>query len=1106
MRKKWLRLMRIAPLALLFAGVASAQTTGNIIGVVTDQSTGKPVAGALIVATSPALQGEQTAVTDQNGNYQFRLLPPGEYKLAVQLDGYKPAERSDITVRLDKTIRAMIAVVPEAVQMEEQVVRTGAAPAVNIGAAESGGVISREFVASVPVGRTVESVSTVVPQVRSDLYGVGFAGAQSPENAYVLDGLNVTDPVYGTFGGNPNAQVLQPTLLTNFIQEVDVKTGGFMAEYGRATGGVLNMVTRSGSNEFHGSVFSNFTPRFAFQPAGNSTGAAGEAVAWRSLPSQGAYDLDAGFEVGGPIQKDRLWFYGGFAPIVKKLTTERYLRQNAVGTLDNSGNCTGAPNGMAVDSLCRVYDPNTGNYQQTRIDGTSQTVDTGRTTYQAVGKLTYLLDENNNFTMSGFATPSTTSTYSMNSADSRRTFDTNDNTYDVIGRYAGKYLDKRLILEAVGGWHYSSSVDQPSAYQQNTSTLNFRDDMPISGFQSYDRAAGAAASVCGTATDAATLARCAVFGYMTGGLGYLNDQKSNRLAGRLSGSYLFDAAGSHNAKVGLDVERSTYTIGKDYGGHAYYYVTPSNPSSSQIRQYRGYGTTATHAYAYDPSQVFPGSLSNESQTTSTALFAQDGWQLPQNVTINAGLRWEAQKMDNLSNPDSQGFSITNNWAPRVQAIWDFTGTGRGKVAGSWGRFFYQMPLDMGDRAFGNETSLRSFLTPNGLCTPGAGMDPTKVNPSGNAMNTACGYLSQPATTSSRDPWIARETSGGTPAAPNLQATYVDQFGAQAEYEILNDLSIGFEYSGRRQGNVIEDMSPDDGVTYYIANPYYGKPFAIPEALGGGTFDPRNAIATDPATGRTLNVQFPKPERSYDGFTLFARKNFSQNWQASASYTLSYLRGNLAGPYRPEDGQLDPGITSEYDLPMLMANRSGFLPGDQRHVIKLFGSYLFNFGPRFNVTAGAGYTGSSGTPVNVLGAHPDYGPSQAFIVPRGQAGRSPYLGQFDVRGAMTYVIKPPYQVAFSLDVFNVFNSQTISLVDEDYTFDSVQPVTGIKCDANAVGSGNPVQKLQAACPQVKYMKTVDGRPVTVNQNWGRAAPGITSYQVPLSLRFGVALSF
>ena len=1103
MRKKWLRLMRIAPLALLFAGVASAQTTGNIIGVVTDFSTGKPVAGAVIIATSPALQGEQTAVTDQNGNYQFRLLPPGEYKLAVQLDGYKPAERSDITLRLDKTIRANLSVVPEAVQMEEQVVRTGAAPAVNIGAAESGAVVSREFVASIPVGRTVEQASAVVPQAGADTYGVGFAGAQSPENAYILDGMNVTDPVYGTFGGNTyfaGAGLAQPSLLTNFMQEIDVKTGGFMPEYGRATGGILNMVTRSGSNEFHGSVFSTFTPRFLVQPTGEIAGAVGEAVAWRNKPGEGAYDLDAGFEVGGPIQKDKLWFYGGFAPVITKRTTERFLRSNVLADASNASQCVG----QDLSGLGRCIDAK-GNYVQNVIPGTSQIVDSGRTSYQFVGKLTYLLDENNNLTLSGFGTPSTANIYRMNSTDSQRTLDSTDSIYDVIGHYAGKFMDKRLIVEATGGWHRSSSVEDPTAYQRANSMLSYRGNYGITDFQTYagggvaDRSAIAAfnSGACGTNS----VAQCTVNNYSTGGWDYLNNQLSNRLAGRLSGSYLFDAVGAHNTKVGLDVERSTYRIEKTYGGSAWYYVYPD---LNRISIHRGYGTTTNHAFVNDVADISAHGLRNNSATNSTAVFAQDGWQLPAaNVTLNYGVRWEAQHMSNLDNPADNGFTISNNWAPRVQGIWDFTGSGRGKVAGSWGRFFYMMPLDMGDRAFGNETSLAYRLnTANcGLPTAGAGaatLNPASINPS------SCGYARRAAgVAGSSDPWIALEQAGGTPVSPDLQATYVDQFGAQAEYELLSDFTVGFEYSGRRQGNVIEDMSNDDGTHYFIANPGYGKPFPIP---GGGTFDPRNVTAFDTVTGRNINVVMPKPERSYDGFTVFTRKSFSQGWQASASYTLSYLRGNLAGPYRQEDGQIDPGITSEYDLATLMNNRNGFLPGDQRHVVKVFGSYTWNFGPRFNVTTGAGYTATSGNPVNVLGAHPLYGPGQAFIIPRGQAGRSPFLNEVDLKGMLNYVIKAPYQIGFSVDVFNLFNSQQVRLIDEDYTFDDVQPISGLKCDANAVGGGSPVQKLQSACPQLKYLKTTDGRPVTVNSNWGRAATGTSSFQVPLYVRFGVALSF
>ena len=307
-----------------------------------------------------------------------------------------------------------------------------------------------------------------------------------------------------------------------------------------------------------------------------------------------------------------------------------------------------------------------------------------------------------------------------------------------------------------------------------------------------------------------------------------------------------------------------------------------------------------------------------------------------------------------------------------------------------------------------------------------------------ANAAGCNVLSRTGGGSPVEPWyVAAIGTTASPVHPDLQGVFIDQFGGQAEYELFSDLSVGLEYNGRRQGQTIEDMSSDDGVNYYIGNPGYGPDFTA----NGVTYSPTNVVTFDPATGRDVNVKFPKPERSYDGFTVFARKNFSKSWLASASYTYSKLRGNLAGPFRSEDGQLDPGITSEYDLASLMSNRNGLLPGDQTHSVKLYGAYIFAFGPRFNVTTGVAYTGASGNPVSALGAHPDYGTGQAFLLPRGMAGRSPWVNQVDLSGALEYVIKPPYAVKVSLGVFNIFNSQEIRITDEDYTFDTVQPMNG-----------------------------------------------------------------
>ena len=1097
MMKKLLRLLRVAPLALIFAGVASAQTTGTIVGVVTDASTGKPVAGAVVIATSPNMQGEQTAVTDGNGNYRLTLLPAGEYKLAVQLEGYKPSDRSDIRLSIDKTLRANLAVVPEAVTMDEQLVRTGAAPVINVGSAESGSVISSEFVASIPIGRTFDQIARVAPTASADAYGTGFAGAQSPENSYILDGLNVGDPVVGTNNTN---------ILSNFVQEIDVKTGNFSAEYGRATGGILNVVTKSGSNEFHGSVFANFTPSFLVQPDGKVAGRDSEAIASISKPSEGNYDLDLGFEVGGPIVKDRLWFFAGFAPVITERYTQRFLR-----TTDVSLNSTSTAVIVNRDS--------NGNALWSKIAGTEELTNTGTTTYQAAGKLTFLLDENNQLSASLYATPGNgTGINTTNGEALRRTFEQDFGATNVLGRYAGKFLDKKLIVEATGGFHRSIEKDLPTSFQRNTPVIDWLRQYDLKAFNVanadgtvYEPMSAEAIAACSNANTLLDDNLCRVNRYTTGGYGFGNDYTADRIQGKIAASYLLELAGSHNWKAGLDLERNSYNVKKYYSGGAFFRADRNLGTGSNVYNPRGYGRvlnddglpdTQGNTVEWIPTET------SDSFTNSFAYYLQDSWTIPNTgLTVNAGLRLETQSMEATNNGGIKGISISNMWAPRLQAVWDFTGTGRSKVAASWGRFYYAIPLDMGDRAFGNEEAVETGWD----CGDGSAAavnDPGAMPRDPNGANqTYCAI---------QDGWwdgvnTYGNIGGVTPVDPNLKGIYVDQFGAQVEYELLSDLSVGFDYQGRRQGTMIEDMSDNDGNSYFISNPGQNKPFEATYYPGYAssftlTKNPKEVEAFDNFTRRTVTVQMPKPVRDYDGFTLKVTKNFSQNWLAQASYTYSALSGNVAGVFDPITGQLDPGINAEYDLATLMSNKTGRLPADRPHQFKLYGAYNFKLSPKMNLTASGAFTAISGTPVGANGTHPLYGNGYAYIVQRGGAGRTAFLTNLDVGGRFEYTITPPYAVKLSVDIFNVLNSQEITNIDTNYTFDSVQPIANIKCDTSAAGAKDPAAKLKSACPDIAYLKTVDGRPVTVNPNYGKAVAATASYQAPLSLRVGLALTF
>ena len=1117
---RWLlRLLPILSLALLRAGTASAQTTGTIIGVVTDASTGKPVAGALVVATSPNLQGEQTGITDDAGRYRMTFLPPGEYEVAVQLEGFKPFERSGIRLSVDKTLRANLSMVPEAVQLEEQVVRT-ASPAVDVASAEAGAVISREFISAVPVGRGYESIAVVVPTAKLDTYGVSFAGSQSPENGHIVDGLNVTDPVYGTRAGSN----LEPpaALRSDFIQEIDVKTGSYSPEYGRATGGIVNVVLKSGSNEFHGSVFTTWEPSNLLEPAGSEIGAAGEAIAYRTKPDEGAYTVDLGFEVGGPIMKDKLWFYAGFAPVIERTTYERYHRTNVLPD-PGTGLCPAgsSPGGNVHGVPGQCVEDGTGLYLQSKVEGSSTVETTGRETYQWIGKLTYLIDGNHSVTLSTWGTPGSRTqigTETLYNAPSNRLLETNDGMSSVMAGYKGKFQDGRLVADVGAGWFNSyetpvnTTVDGVDQFE--APRVEWRVPRALIDFE--DSAA------CSDPDPAVALARCPVYAYQTGGRGRNFTNSNDRYVGKASLAYLFDAAGSHNVKGGIDLERFNYYVTQQFTGGARYAYMGGGLFSvtgghGKIVGYRigpnGVPGIDLGDWAADPgiSVTWPSVGKNRSQSDSLSYFLQDVWQIQAGrlgaFTLNYGLRLETQSMENLDS-DSNGFEINDNWAPRLSAIWDFTGAGRGKVGASWGRFYYAMPLDMGNRSFGPAVTLRYDLDGascgfvDGSTRPGD-FDTTNLYlPSQPGLPSGCQV--RPRGGANND---LRLIGGAnvTPVDPDMKGQFVDQFGAEIEYEVLPKVAVGVVYQGRRQGYVIEDMSSNDGADYYIGNPGRDNDVYLPDGTFAG--NSRYVTTVDPQTGREVDIEFPRPERSYDAVTFQVTKQFSQNWLAQAHYTWSSLRGNYPGPFRPEDGQLDPGITSEYDLASLMANRTGYLPADQTHQIKVYAAYVWNVSRRFNVSTSGAYNGISGVPVSVLGAHPSYGSGQAFIIPRGQGGRTPWANTFDLGGGLEYVIRAPYSVSFRVDVFNLLNSQKALEYDEDYTFDSVAPISGIDCRGEgAAGTPVPIQALLAECPDIAYLRTVEGRPVTVNPNWGRPGRSTTAFQAPLSVRFGLSLTF
>ena len=235
-------------LLLLVPAVSLAQTTGTVEGAVTDQSNA-PLPGVTVVLTSPNLQGTRTAVTAADGRYRFPAIPPGAYTVTAELSGFGKVERK-ATVALDATATVNLSL---SLSTSAEVTVTGDAPLVDSTSTTQGSNYSAKVIDKLPVGRNYADIVFTQPGVQADFgetqgrsLAISIYGSTSSENLFLIDGVNTTNVIKGFQGKDINNE---------FIQEVEVKTGGYQAEYGRNTGGVVNVITKSGGNEFHGGIF-----------------------------------------------------------------------------------------------------------------------------------------------------------------------------------------------------------------------------------------------------------------------------------------------------------------------------------------------------------------------------------------------------------------------------------------------------------------------------------------------------------------------------------------------------------------------------------------------------------------------------------------------------------------------------------------------------------------------------------------------------------------------------------------------------------------------------------------------------------------------------------
>jgi len=1108
---KFFALAIFAVISLFFvtATIAQTSTTGTVEGTVTDAN-GAVVPNAAITLSGPNLIRAQTATSDADGNYRFSSVPPGRYSLEVAATGgFAAYKQENIEVNLSRGTSANITLA--AAGSTGNVVDVVASAEIDQSTNVTGSNISTEFFSNIPTSRTVQGLYTIAPTVaRSGLRDASgrdrdpsVAGSSGPENSYILDGVNTTDPAFGGGGAN---------LPFEFVQEVQIKTGAFGADQGLSTGGVFNVITKTGGNEFHGDLFAYGLPSSFVRDTKN--------FPFTGLAPNGYSELDAGGDVGGPIIKDRLTFFAAFNP---QFRTNNYLTQTL----------------------------------RQEVEGKI------KTPFYS-GKLSWLVNNNNTLTFSTFGDFTKEeghlfagSGFGANPASFQGVRETGGHNYSAR---LNSNIMQNMIGEFAFGLHFQqnniipdSSVASTALVTDNFAILRSNGTVaPVTntGFNLNTIEATPQATVNNSATNrgrtgfvdyvfapGGTLQR----NFVRDGFGLYQDQSRDRWEASARLQNIID---DHTVKYGFEFYRNAYDIFQTSTGPAQTFANPfgmgfaggagnnalngfrvtNNFAVCTTRTISSVGTvvcsnaTATTVFNGLPTALRPAgftanaitdaitasealnnpflvrlttrirdfTLNAKTQTDVESFYVQDDWRVARNLQFNIGVRWDYQQ---ARGNEGVTYLKLNNWfhnlQPRLGFSWDPKGEGKTKIFANYARFVETpIPLDINVRA-GSENSqtdknfnlntygysAASSIVPGISAFACTSTGPVPLNspcPSSGVVDVNgvptnwSRVINLPATNGATN--LGAEP---TPIDANLKPQTVNEWTIGFEHQFANNYTFGTRGIYRAQGSVIEDGSFDDGDHYFLFNP--GEP--LPPGPGGQFGNTEfNACAgsinvpSDPNDDRAPQC-FGHARRFYRGLEFTLNRRFADHYGFQASYVFSSLTGNYEGLFRNDNGQSDPNITSLFDLTSLLGNTYGRLPNDRPHQFKFNGTYET---PWKLVVSGNFYV-QSGIPFSALIPHPIYGNNEGFQDPRGTSiipdlgtgsagvtsavgtNRTPTTWNLDLGFYYPIKFSEDMQLRFTADWFNVTNSQRAVTLDQTKLINS--GVTGVPAVANPFfGSG------------------------------------------------------
>ncbi len=877
-------LLLISCLAFLAPAALQAQaqaTTGVTRGVVTD-SLGEPLAGATVTLRNLETNAERSLTTNQRGVYAATLLRVGRYNVSARAVGYREASRSNISVGLGETVELDFELAPQVVQLQE--ITVAAEPTLDVAQSASATRLGVEAVEGLPNnGRNVFNFTTLTPNVAivqgPDGDEISIGGQRGIHNNVSVDGADFNNPFFGEQRGGQRPAF---TFNLDAVEDFVVVSDGANAEFGRSGGGFINIITKSGTNEFHGSAhyFGKYDAlsgdySHAF-PGGGSTG---------FTPDFAQHQFGA--TLGGPIVRDRAFFFLAYDQQEYNETKQT----TRLGSID--------------PALVAFTDTAFGGVLQGDFGPIGRTNDANA----FLAKLDFRL------------TPRHNATLKYNYANSRQA----NGTFDVDFWSRSANALERDFSHAVNGSLtslFSSSVSNEFRFQWA------REDRP----RPYEGAINPATGRPFPDTDIGFLGPEGFSGYRIGMPFFIpvdaHDYRFQVLdnVSLVSGNHLFKFGAEWN-RTGVTQTFRGFGNGRiaftsvdgflNYVANGNQYVecsdditntlvTSSNTASCPV------GTHISGPVALYLQQAGIGGLTVDEAGTQTiiqhelALFLQDSWKPRPNLTVNYGLRWEAQIQPGLITPVSDlfyapfiGQTVTNSAGtfefpgdgsipsdysmlqPRLGIAYDVKGDGRSVVRANAGLYYARIPgLNLASSR-STDGSRGQTIFRNSELTPILGPPPAY----GDLLPTPPGAPFQPGV-------FVFDKDFQNPRTFTATLGY--------EQEIALGLVGGLSYTHARTDNLTRFFNANDAV--------FGSPWAT--GLAGG-----NGLGV-------LTVVQSTAKSRYNGITAELRRSAGSRLQFHLNYTLSFDKSD-------DDNERDP-FTFRYARADSLEKEYNWSDRDQRH--------------------------------------------------------------------------------------------------------------------------------------------------------------------------------